>query len=78
MMRWLRRFVWLGVLAGGGYAGYRTWSRKQSLASAPPDYDPLARVLERAASEEPGSWRLGESVTLRGREAETRLATIAD
>ena len=34
MMRWLRRVLWLGVLVGGGVAGYRAWARKQSLPSA--------------------------------------------
>ncbi len=41
MMRLLRRLMWLGVLAGGAYVGYRAWSRKQSLPSAPPEWPPL-------------------------------------
>jgi hypothetical protein len=41
MMRLLRRLMWLGVLAGGAYVGYRTWSRKQSLPSAAPEWPPL-------------------------------------
>src|SRR5205823_2935825 len=35
-------------------------------------------ALERASEAESGAWRLGDAVTLRGRDAETRLATLAD
>jgi len=53
MMRWLRRLMWLGVLAGGGYAGYRTWSRKQSLGSAPPEWPPLSPSSSKPAPSSP-------------------------
>jgi adenylate cyclase len=35
-------------------------------------------ALERASEAESASWTLGDAVTLRGRDAETRLATLAD
>ena len=50
MMRGLRRLMWLGVLAGGGYVGYRTWSRKQSLPSASPEWPPLSPMADKTAS----------------------------
>lgn len=34
-------------------------------------------AVRRAASTEADRWRLGDAVTLRGREAQTRLATAA-
>ena len=66
MMRWLRRFVWLGVLAGGGYAGYRTWSRKQSLASAPAEWPPQS----------PSSSKPAPSSTPRSAPVEAPLETV--
>ncbi|MDP9463039.1 MAG: hypothetical protein M3P52_00315, partial [Actinomycetota bacterium] len=44
MMRWLRRLFWLVVFAGGGYGGYRVWSRRQSPPSASPEWPPLPSV----------------------------------
>ena len=41
MMRWLRRLFWLGVLVGGGYCGYRAWSRRQSSAAVAPQWPPM-------------------------------------
>ncbi|MEO7371982.1 MAG: hypothetical protein ABI949_10335 [Ilumatobacteraceae bacterium] len=44
MMRWFRRLLWLGVLAGGGYAGYKVLGRGNSAASSPataPEWLPL-------------------------------------
>jgi adenylate cyclase len=35
-------------------------------------------ALERASDQESAAWRLGDAVTLRGRDAETRLATLQD
>ena len=42
MMRWLRRLVWLGVFAGGGFAGYRLWSQRQAQSVSTPEWPPLA------------------------------------
>ncbi len=53
MMRLLRRLMWLGVLAGGAYVGYRTWSRKQSLPSAPAEWPPLPTSSKPAPSSVP-------------------------
>jgi hypothetical protein len=41
MMRWLRRLFWLGLLAGGGYAAYRTVGQRQSQSPATPEWPPL-------------------------------------
>jgi hypothetical protein len=41
MMRWLRRLFWLGVIAGGGYGGYRVWSRRHSSPPTTPQWPPL-------------------------------------
>lgn len=40
-MRWLRRLVWLGLLAGGGYAAYRVLGQRQAIAPATPEWPPL-------------------------------------
>ena len=42
MMRWFRRLVWLGVLAGGGFAGYRLWSQRQAQSVSTPEWPPLS------------------------------------
>ena len=42
MMRWLRRLVWLGVLIGGGFAGYRMWSQRQAQSAPSPEWPPLS------------------------------------
>ena len=42
MMRWLRRLVWLGVLAGGGFAGYRLWGQRQAQSMSTPEWPPLS------------------------------------
>ncbi len=47
MMRWLRRLFWFGVFAGGGYGGYRVWSRRQSPSPAAPQWPPLPSVDRR-------------------------------
>jgi hypothetical protein len=42
MMRWLRRLLLLGLLGGGGYAGYNAWKRKnQSTPAATPSWPPF-------------------------------------
>jgi hypothetical protein len=40
---------WLGVLAGGGYGGYRAWRQRQSSPGEPPRWPPLS--TERPANE---------------------------
>ena len=42
MMRWLRRMVWLGVLGGGAFAGYRMWSQRQAQSASAPEWPPLS------------------------------------
>jgi hypothetical protein len=42
MMRWLRRLVWLGVLAGGGFAAYRMRSQRQAQTVSAPEWPPLS------------------------------------
>ena len=66
MMRWLRRLLWLGVLAGGGLAGYRAWNRKQSLPSAAsPQWPPLTPTsgARPPTSTEPASRTPPQAVT---------------
>jgi hypothetical protein len=53
MMRRLRRLFWIGVLGGGGYAGYRAWRQRQSSPVEPPRWPPLSterRVSQPATS----------------------------
>jgi hypothetical protein len=42
MMRWLRRLVWLGLLAGAGVALSRVVARRQSLPAGAPAWTPAA------------------------------------
>ena len=41
MMRSLRRLIWLGVLVGGGFAGYRVWQQRRASPSPSPEWPPL-------------------------------------
>lgn len=41
MMRWLRRFFWLGLLAGGGYGAYRFVGQRQAQSPTTPEWPPL-------------------------------------
>jgi hypothetical protein len=41
MMRLLRRLLWLGLLAGGGYGAYRVWSGRQAKSAAGPEWPSL-------------------------------------
>jgi hypothetical protein len=50
MMRWLRRLIWLGVLAGGGYGAYRVWQQRQSPPGASPQWPPLETERPAAAA----------------------------
>ena len=51
MMRWLRRLVWLGVLAGGGFAAYRMWSKRQAQGVSTPEWPPLSPEPRPASAE---------------------------
>jgi hypothetical protein len=42
MMRWLRRLVWLGVLAGAAFAAYRMLSQRQAQSVSAPEWPPLS------------------------------------
>ena len=42
MMRWLRRLVLLGVLAGAAFAAYRKWSQRQAPSVSAPEWPPLS------------------------------------
>ena len=35
MLRWIRRFIWLGLIGGIGAAGYTVWQRRQAERPAP-------------------------------------------
>jgi hypothetical protein len=55
MMRWFRRLFWLGLLAGGGYAGYQVVRRRQSPSVATPEWpamstEPVAKSAPAPAS----------------------------
>jgi hypothetical protein len=41
MMRWFRRLVWLGVLAGGGYGVYKFSGQRKAQPVAAPEWPPL-------------------------------------
>ena len=59
MMRWLRRLVWLGVLAGGSFAGYRMWSERQAQSLHTPQWPPLSpepRAAETVAAANALRW----------------------
>jgi hypothetical protein len=57
MMRWLRRFLLLGLLGGGGYAGYTAWKRKtaEGASSAPswPPFESTAPMASQTATTQP-------------------------
>jgi hypothetical protein len=42
MMRWLRRFLWLGVVMGVGYGAFRAWATRQAQPAATPARSPSA------------------------------------
>ena len=48
MMRWLRRFFWLGVLAGAGYGAYRAIARRQSPPADTVPWSPSSPVTNGA------------------------------
>jgi hypothetical protein len=51
MMRWLRRLVWLGVLAGAAVAAYRMFGQRQAPGVSAPEWPPLAPEPQPAAAE---------------------------
>jgi hypothetical protein len=57
MMRKFRRLFWLGVLAGGGYAGYQVVRRRQSSPPSTPQWPPMATApVAQAAPELAPRW----------------------
>ncbi len=44
MMRWRWRMFWLGVVAAGGYSGYRARCRRQPSSTPTPQWPPLPAV----------------------------------
>ena len=42
MMRWLRRFFWLGVLAGAGYGSYRAMAQRRSTSADTAPWSPAS------------------------------------
>jgi hypothetical protein len=52
MLRWLRRFIWLGVLGGLCAAAYTVWQRRQDEQSAA-DRSPVDQAPLRLVAEEP-------------------------
>jgi len=53
MMRWLRRLVWLGLLAGAAFAAYRKLSGRQTQAVSAPEWPPLSPEPQPAAAVKP-------------------------
>jgi hypothetical protein len=57
MLRWLRRFIWLGLIGGIGAAGYTVWHRRQAERPAPTwspvDPAPLRLVDDAPATADP-------------------------
>ena len=51
MMRWLRRLVWLGVLAGSAFAAYRMFGQRQAPGVSAPEWPPLSPEPQPAAAE---------------------------
>ncbi|MGZ8802738.1 MAG: sunset domain-containing protein [Mycobacterium sp.] len=60
MMRWLRRFFWLGLLVGVGYSAYRALAARQSGPASAPHWSPASSSPSQArgASEAPARWVL--------------------
>lgn len=56
MMRWLRRFFLLGVLAGAGYGVYRVVAWRQSPATNTPPWSPSSPVTNEAEAAPPTRW----------------------
>ena len=51
MMRWLRRLVWLGLLAGAAFAAYRKLSQRQAHSVSAPEWPPLSPEPQPARAE---------------------------
>jgi hypothetical protein len=51
MMRWLRRLVWLGLLAGAAFAAYRKLSLRQAQVVSAPEWPPLSPEPQRAPAQ---------------------------
>jgi hypothetical protein len=48
MLTLLRRFFWLGLLGGAGYAGWTLWRRQTApTPAAAPEWPPLAPLVDR-------------------------------
>jgi len=53
MVRWLRRFIWLGLIGGAGAAAYTVWHRRQAERPAP-EWSPVDPAPLRLVGDEPG------------------------
>ncbi|MEY2416059.1 MAG: hypothetical protein QOH53_1393 [Ilumatobacteraceae bacterium] len=51
MMRWLRRLVWLGLLAGTAFAVFRMRSQRQAQGVSAPEWPPLSPEPQAAPAE---------------------------
>jgi hypothetical protein len=84
MMRWLRRFLLLGLLGGGGYAGYMAWKRKaaEAATSAPswPPFEATSPAAGPAATPRPtdAARPFVSAPPQTDREATEQAADIAD
>ena len=52
MVRWLRRFIWLGLIGGAGAAAYTVWHRRQVERPAP-EWSPVETAPLRLVGDEP-------------------------
>ena len=52
MVRWLRRFIWLGLIGGVGAAAYTVWHRRQVERPAP-EWSPADPAPLRLVGDEP-------------------------
>jgi hypothetical protein len=53
MLRWIRRFIWLGLIGGVGAAAYTVWQRRQAERPAA-DWSPSDPAPLRLVADEPG------------------------
>ena len=51
-MAWLRRLIWLALLAGGGVLAYSLWQRRQHEQLPEPEWPPFAPVAGAAPAPE--------------------------
>jgi hypothetical protein len=62
MTRWMRRTALLGLLGGGGWAGYSAWRKRDSTATQPSSWQPSPGDGHRPATADPIAQNVAENL----------------